>query len=106
MSSKVSGSSNIVAHLSVVLPKETAADKTPYRLLRAEPKGLYYAKDQIGIFTNGRMKDPTMPKIMTAIAEVREANKSSRTATPPQESQRRVRSRRGAARQPSRSQEG
>jgi hypothetical protein len=76
MSNKVCGYMNLVAYMDVEKPK----NKPLQRVLHTEQTGLYYAKDQIGnVLHDGAMVNPTMPKFMARIDEVR--NSKSAPAT-------------------------
>jgi AAA domain len=63
MSQKVQGYMNMVAYLEVVQQD----GKEPRRVLRTRGTEDYEAKDQYDAFPNGRLVDPTMPKIVKAI---------------------------------------
>jgi hypothetical protein len=65
MSPKICGYMNVVAFMDV-------NDKGK-RVIRTTATDRYYAKDQFDAFPNGRMIEPTMPKIMTAINGTRKA---------------------------------
>lgn len=59
MSLKFSGYMNVLAYMSVV---EVKGRDKPARLLRTESSPTYYAMDKFDAF-NGRVLDPTVPKI-------------------------------------------
>ena len=64
MPEKVCGYMNIVGYLDVATDKEG----NEHRVLYTKKRRNFYAKDQFGAF-NGRMVDPTVPKIEKAIKE-------------------------------------
>jgi hypothetical protein len=70
MAEKICGYMNCVGRLYVAEKK----DGTPYRVLETEHKGLYWAKDQLGI---GRMVEPTIPKIMSKVAAAKTPTKTA-----------------------------
>ena len=71
MSTKIQGYMNIVAYLEVV--EQDGAER---RVLRTAGTHAYEAKDQFDLFPNGRLVDPTMAKITSALKTARpEANK-------------------------------
>lgn len=64
MAEKVCGYMNMVCYLEVRKNKEGKQ----YRVLHSQATEDYYAKDQYDAFTDGKLINPTMPKIMEAIA--------------------------------------
>lgn len=70
MTEKICGYMNIVGRLYV---------KEGKHILDTEHKGLYYAKDQLGV---GRVIEPTMPKIMSKIKAAKGATTTTRPARP------------------------
>jgi hypothetical protein len=72
MSNKLCGYMNIVAYMEI---------KQSKRVLRTRETEEYYAKDQFEAFKDGKMVEPTMPKIMKAIETARASRMSARTST-------------------------
>lgn len=69
MPAKICGYMNIVAYMEV---------KQGKRVLRLEETEEYFARDQFDAFGKGRVVEPTMPKIMSAIDAVRPSNKQTK----------------------------
>jgi hypothetical protein len=63
---KMCGYMNMVAYYQIKKQKEKSV-----RVLRTNLTEHYFAKDQFDAFPNGRMVNPTMPKIMAAIEAAR-----------------------------------
>lgn len=76
MSAKFCGYMNVVAFMEVA----TISEKRR-RVLRLDATERYYAKDQFDMTDNGRVLDPTMPKVMELIEASRARAGSSTTAT-------------------------
>jgi hypothetical protein len=76
MSQKFQGYCNIVGYLEVVHQD----GKEPRRVLRTQGTEQYEAKDQFDAFPNGRLVDPTMPKIMAAIESAQKKRASTSTS--------------------------
>jgi hypothetical protein len=72
MTSKIQGYCNIVGYLEVVIQNGEGI-----RVLRTRGTEDYEAKDQFDAFDDGKLVNPTMPKIMRRIEEAR----ASRTST-------------------------
>jgi hypothetical protein len=66
MSPKFCGYMNVVAFMEVV-----KVDNVRKRVLRLDATERYYAKDQFDLTKNGRILDPTMPKIEELISTAR-----------------------------------
>jgi hypothetical protein len=64
MSDKVCGYMNIVGYMRPVKDKKTGNMR---RVLSVELTERWYGKDQFNAFPNGRMVDPTIPRIIAAI---------------------------------------
>lgn len=62
MSDKVMGYMNLVAYMELVKNR---------RVFRFNLTDEYYAKDQFNAFSNGRLVDPTVPKVVSAINKAR-----------------------------------
>ena len=80
MSTKVQGYMNLVAYYE---KKNTGKgdDKKLVRVLRFEGSDRYVAKDQFDAFAEGRMVNPTMPKIMAAVEASRPKTTARKTTT-------------------------
>jgi hypothetical protein len=76
MSTKIQGYMKIVAYLEVV-PADQNTSGRPRRVLRTAGTERFEAKDQFDAFANGRLVDPTLEKIETAITAVRQAHGKS-----------------------------
>ena len=74
MSNKFCGYMNIVAYYEIV-----KKDGKNFRVLRSQATDQYYAKDQYDAFPDGRLVDPTIPKIVAAIDKVRHSDKPSQS---------------------------
>lgn len=94
MPEKLCGYMNMVLYYEIAEMK-VGKEKVDKRVLRSRATSHYYAKDQFDAFKNGRMIDPTMPKIMDAIKAARPAS-SSRTRSAKKRSSGKKRPRRGA----------
>jgi hypothetical protein len=64
MAPKICGYMNIVAYLRVIRSKKTG---NPRRLLTARAEDRWYGKDQFDAFPQGKLYDPTIPKMMELI---------------------------------------
>jgi hypothetical protein len=64
MATKICGYMNVVGYMRPVKDKKTGNYR---RVLSVELTERWYGKDQFNAFPNGRMVDPTIPKIMAAI---------------------------------------
>lgn len=78
MPEQTCGNMNVVAYLEIV-KREGKADM---RVLRTRPSNRYYAKDQFDAFgDDGRLVNPTMPKISKAIKAARGQRPTRRKTT-------------------------
>lgn len=66
MPEKICGSMNLVGQLML-----HEKDGQTRRVLLTDRKGKYYAKDQLGVSSKGRIVNPTLPKIQKAIEQNR-----------------------------------
>lgn len=78
MSDKIQGYMKLVGYYEIV-----RSSGTPRRVLRTQATDKYDAKDQYEAFAKGRLVDPTMPKIITAIEEARAAKLARRKRRQP-----------------------
>lgn len=78
MSEKICGYMNVVGRLFV---------KDGKRILETEHKGLYWAKDQLGI---GRVLEPTMPKVLAKVSKAKGTPTTTAKAKPARTVRRRV----------------
>lgn len=76
MSPKICGYMNVVGYLDLAASKKNP----PPRVLRTNANETYYAKDQYDALKDGKMIDPTMPKLLAEINKAR-PKQPSRTAT-------------------------
>jgi hypothetical protein len=73
MSTKIQGYMKIVGYMEVVPANQNTSGK-PRRELRTAGTERFEAKDQFDAFPNGRLVDPTLEKIESAIASVRQTH--------------------------------
>lgn len=69
MAEKVCGYMNMVAYLHIVKDKKTGKSR---RVMRFSAGAKWYAKDQFDAVPNGRLVDPTLPKLIALINASRE----------------------------------
>lgn len=77
MSEKVCGYMNMVGYLEV---KTSPSSGRRFRQISFNESEDYYAKDQYNAFKDGRLIDPTIPKMMEAVGKAR-GNTSTATPT-------------------------
>jgi hypothetical protein len=77
MPEKICGMMTFIGHLEVKQGKEN----TRWRRLHTQATEDYYAKDQYDAFPSGRLDNPTLPKIVDAIAAAKRGQKSTTTRT-------------------------
>jgi hypothetical protein len=65
MSEKICGYMTMVGYMEV---KKSKSSDRAYRVINFGESEDYYAKDQYGAFQNGRFVDPTIPRLMAAVA--------------------------------------
>lgn len=74
MPEKICGYMNMVAYLHIVKDKKTGNLR---RVLRTQASDRWYAKDQWGAVPNGRLVDPSLPKLVSLIEQAESSRRPS-----------------------------